>query len=310
MENRIDKTIARIRKDHRTRMDAEEKWITVNGTHVKVDKEGELSGAVGKKISSTSKTTKKSSGPSKKGVSSAAKRITDIIKKIDDGSVPDMSGAEQIMDEVKNLPDGSVINLSLFGSDMEYTKGNGGWTTNGVDVDVDELFNDIYDGKNLKITQGKKSEKNGKNAYSPGLKGYNKLIEDTMSKKEPAERRAFLEANAHWLNGKPKESTDYIKNPDNMTKNQMLDAASDIAYKGQPGDVIEVKTKDRGGITSTSRYIRTDKYNWIDEGQLYNLMNNATAGRQNKSSQNEMFREIKYFIDNGEMRGMKFHRYS
>lgn len=61
--------IENIRKRLRMRMDADEKWITINGTHVMVGENGELQGSVGKKISDQSKkqTASSHSHPSKRG---------------------------------------------------------------------------------------------------------------------------------------------------------------------------------------------------------------------------------------------------
>lgn len=58
------KKIEGIRLRHKSRMD--DGWITINGTHVMVDKDGNLQGEVGKKISGTSKRKSQSSGSSNK----------------------------------------------------------------------------------------------------------------------------------------------------------------------------------------------------------------------------------------------------
>lgn len=71
--------IDRIRRDHAERVSDRSRlddWITINGTHVET-KDGSLQGAVGAKISSTSK------GGGKSGGSGTAKRLASVGKKLD-----------------------------------------------------------------------------------------------------------------------------------------------------------------------------------------------------------------------------------
>lgn len=63
--------IARIRSDHAERVSSRtDDWITINGTHVSTDKDGDLQGAVGEKISAT---TKEGGSKAKEGKTSEKK---------------------------------------------------------------------------------------------------------------------------------------------------------------------------------------------------------------------------------------------
>ena len=77
------RTLEQIRKDfhdRKGRKRLDDGWITINGTHVQVNEEGQLHGSVGEKISSTSKGGKggaSKSGGSKPQGSSSTKTLTD-----------------------------------------------------------------------------------------------------------------------------------------------------------------------------------------------------------------------------------------
>ena len=115
------RTLERIRQDLKRRQqfhrDAgdEENWITINGTHVLVDKEGNLSGSVGKKIAATSK--KKSAG----------KRLKEEIDKRETSGTA-KSGGFKLKNKGKTgikHPNGSDASPEDIVDAVEYMKGTG-----------------------------------------------------------------------------------------------------------------------------------------------------------------------------------------
>lgn len=89
MEQKKLQEIERIRSTLCERLDADEKWVTIKGTHVLIDKEGNLQGEVGKKISSSSKKSgnKTAGSASKKSgnntAGSASKKVKLLADKLD-----------------------------------------------------------------------------------------------------------------------------------------------------------------------------------------------------------------------------------
>lgn len=101
----INSTLEKIRADHKSRMD--EGWITINGTHVMVDKEGNLSGKIGEKISGTSKGKTSSSG----GKNSSS------------GSSDKKSSSDTFTSDKKGAPSASEIGFD----ENEYKKAEREW---------------------------------------------------------------------------------------------------------------------------------------------------------------------------------------
>ena len=120
------------------------------------------------------------------------------------------------------------------------------------------------------------------------------ILDESVSSNDPI---TYLESKAPWIVSSPVSTDIILSDSDNLSKNQILDIVSDAVYSGNSGDVLEVRTSGRSAHTLI--YIRIDKYTWTSEGEVYNYIQKRTGGRLNKYSENELLRELRYFINNG-----------
>ncbi len=98
------KKVEEIRKRlAQRRIDAEGGWITINGTHVLTDKDGNLTGSVGDKISSSSKGSSNSGNSSKgkgnKISSSDCKKLNELNSNATNGGKGDKAKAREILNK-------------------------------------------------------------------------------------------------------------------------------------------------------------------------------------------------------------------
>ena len=172
MNKSSHKKLESIRKRFSRRMDADEKWITINGAHVMVDDGGNLKGKVGKKIQASQKKTKSGSAPAKTSSTSYRemesmldalynfnesnrssggyqKRNT-LVEEIEKGCMSariwgqEESGTKMVSEALKNFPEGLKVNFGKNHGEMEKKNGNT-WisTTGGKHISCHDLAKQI-----------------------------------------------------------------------------------------------------------------------------------------------------------------------